>query len=177
VFVSLCSSPDPLSLQLATKSPPVHQRHCTSSATLFIAAFTPPQFRLRAPRTRLNILLLALAPSLSTSLHPLSPLIYIPSPIHRGLSCASELRSFFFNTHSYSVRIYILNPTDRSHPGRGRAETPTGCTSASTSRSYVCASGMRAVDVRISPQATNWSSGVWRRSSLGFSIIRLDGNP
>jgi hypothetical protein len=105
VFVSLWSRPNPLSLQLATESPPVHQRHCTSSGTLFIVAFTPPQLCLHAPRTRLNISLLALAPSpLHLTLPPLTFDIY--PPLHRGLSYASALRSLFF-THSHTVYVYI----------------------------------------------------------------------
>jgi hypothetical protein len=96
-----------LSLQLATESSPVHQRHCTSSEALFTAAaYTPPQPRLHDPRTRLNISLLALAPSPLHLTPP--PLTFdISPPLHRGLSCASELHNLFFHTHPHKVYVYM----------------------------------------------------------------------
>jgi hypothetical protein len=173
VFVFLWSRSNPLSLQLATESPPVHQRHCTSSGTLFIVAFTPPQLRLHAPRTRLNISLLALARPLSTSLHPLTFDIYPPPP--RSVLRVRTAQSLLPHTHT--VYVYIPNSTNRSHSGRGRSDTPTDCTSASPHRTYVCASGVRAIDVRIPPQTLTWSSDLRRRSSLGFPVVKHDSSP
>jgi hypothetical protein len=176
VFVSLWSRSNPLSLQLATESPPVHQRHCTSSGTLFIVVFTAPQLCLHAPRTRLNISLLALAPSpLHLTPPPLTFDIY--PPLHRGLSYASALRRSLLHTLTHTVRIYIPNSTNHSHSGRGRSDTPTDCTSACLHRTYVCGSGVRATDVRIPPQALTWSSGLRSHSSLGFPVVKHDSSP
>jgi hypothetical protein len=114
----------------------------------------------------------------------------VPSPPHSVLShlryispstavrtAQSLLPHTHTLTHSHTVYVYIY-PTQPIPLALAAVDLIRRQTaSASPHRTYVCDSGVRAIDVRVPPQALTWSSGLRNHSSLGFHVVKHDRSP